>query len=239
MPPSPTQAVLLLADISGYTQFIRLHAVSTSHAREITVRLLNALVRASRPPLRVAELEGDAVFFYALGRPAEIDDVANRVKAQVPALFRAFKRELEAVQKVPLCVCEACTTAGKLRLKQVVHAGEVTLEKIDRFEKLFGLDVVVVHRMLKNSVPAKEYLMLTDQAYQRFQDFYGEEPERRVEQLDGVGDLHTVVFYEPQLASVLQRVSAEETAKPPNRFDILRWKLGMGARTIGVLLKRT
>ena len=48
----------------------------------------------------------------------------------------------EALQQVKACVCEACTNVGQLRLKQVVHYGEVAVEKIDRFEKLFGLDVI-------------------------------------------------------------------------------------------------
>jgi hypothetical protein len=231
-------AVLLLADISGYTQFLRMHTVSTRHAREITVRLLNALVQASRPPLKVAELEGDAVFFYALGRPGDIENLAALVKAQLPTLFRTFKRELADLQKVPICVCDACMNVGNLRLKQVVHAGDVSLERIDRFEKLFGIDVVLVHRMLKNSVPAREYLMLTDNAYQRFHDFYGQQPERRVEQLDGVGDVDTVVFYEAQLAAVLESISSDKHPAPANRLQILGWKLSMGLRTVGALLGR-
>ena len=32
-------AVLLIADISGFTRFMRLHALTTSHARQIIVRL--------------------------------------------------------------------------------------------------------------------------------------------------------------------------------------------------------
>jgi hypothetical protein len=53
-----TRAVLLLADISGFTKFLKLHTLSTSHARQIIVRLLDALVKVSEPPLKVAELEG-------------------------------------------------------------------------------------------------------------------------------------------------------------------------------------
>ncbi len=53
------QGILLVADISGYTDFVRQHARSASHARQITVRLLKAIVSAASPPLSVAELEGE------------------------------------------------------------------------------------------------------------------------------------------------------------------------------------
>jgi len=230
-----SRAVLLLADISGFTAFMKLHAISTSHARQIIVRLLDALVKASGPPLRVAELEGDAVFFYALADEKQLRAVAERVKAQLPRLFRVFKQEIEALQSVSVCVCEACTTVGNLRLKQVVHTGEVAVERIDRFEKLFGLDVIVVHRMLKNSVPASEYLMLTVPAYAALGDFYMQEPERRVETFEGVGDVETVVFYEDRLARVVAE-SGDSLPPRPSRAAVLSFDLRMLLKSIGEIL---
>ncbi len=53
-----SKAVLLVADISGFTKFMQMHAVSTSHAKQIVVRLLKSLMKASKPPLKVAELDG-------------------------------------------------------------------------------------------------------------------------------------------------------------------------------------
>lgn len=237
--PDTSRAVLLVADISGFTQFLRLHAISSIHAREIIVRLLNVLVRVSRAPLRVAELEGDAVFFYALADGDDLAAVSARVKDQIPRLFRAFRREVDAMRQMPLCVCDACMSVGNLRLKQVVHTGEVALERIDRFEKLFGLDVVVVHRMLKNSVPAKEYLMLSDPAYASFRGFYDQEPERRKERFEGVGELDMLVFYDTHLTSMLAQVADDAAEwRPSGRLSVLGWKLGMARRTIAGLLRR-
>jgi hypothetical protein len=234
---SETQrAVLVLADISGFTTFMKLHAISTSHARQIIVRLLQALVKASGPPLKVAELEGDAVFLYALTDERQLPAVAARVKAQLPRLFRVFRQEIEALQGVPLCVCGACNSVGNLRLKQVVHTGEVAVERIDRFEKLFGLDVIVVHRMLKNTVPAHEYLMLTAPAYDSFGSFDTSGPERRVEHFEGVGEVETVVFYENDLASVVARAGAG-LPRPPSRAAVVAFDLKMLFRSIGELLR--
>ena len=206
-----SRALLLIADISGFTEFMRLHALATSHARQIIVRLLRAMVQVSGPPLRLAELEGDAVFFYAVGlddnRPASIE----QVKMQILRLFRAFKQEIQAMQQCPECVCDACTTIGNLRLKQVVHFGEVSIEPIQGFEKLFGFDVIVVHRMLKNHLSSKEYLMITRPACATFTDFFALDPEPYSEELEGVGVIDSVVFQEESLASAYSQVKEEPT----------------------------
>ncbi len=233
MAEGTTQGILLMSDISGYTDFVRQHTRSASHARQITVRLLKAIVSAASPPLSVAELEGDAVFFYALGSEEEVPRLAKQVKGQIPRLFRAFAKELKVLSSGPKCCCHACACIRALRLKQVVHTGEVAVEKIGRFEKLFGLAVIIVHRMLKNSVPAKEYLMVSESAFSNFDGFFGLEPERRVVELEGIGEHRTMVFYAEQLASVQERLDNEEGPIPdPSLFRVLSWKLSVLVRTL-------
>ncbi|MCH7857505.1 MAG: DUF2652 domain-containing protein [Gemmatimonadetes bacterium] len=233
MEEGTTQGILLLSDISGYTEFVRRHTRSASHARQITVRLLKAIVSASSPPLSVAELEGDAVFFYALGSEEELPELAKKVKEQIPRLFRAFTRELKILSSGPNCSCHACACIAALRLKQAVHVGEVAVEKIGRFEKLFGLAVIIVHRMLKNSVPAREYLMLSELAFSNFDDFFGLEPERRIVELEGIGEYEMMVFYAEQMASVQDELAKTEGPIPdPSLSQILRWKLGLWVRTL-------
>ncbi|HYE94863.1 MAG TPA: DUF2652 domain-containing protein [Rubricoccaceae bacterium] len=231
-----TPAVLLVADISGFTRFMRLHALATSHARQIIVRLLEALVHAAQPPLTVAELEGDAVFFYAPAPDGDLDRVAAEVKTQVLRLFRAFEQEAAALAAAPLCVCEACLSVRDLKLKQVAHAGEVAVEKVGgRFEKLFGIDVIVVHRMLKNSVPSPEYVMLTEPAFAAGAGFHACEPERRTEVFEGIGPTETLVVYRPALDGPLAALT--DVPAPPTLPATLGWKLKMHARTIAELLR--
>ncbi len=233
MAEEATQGILLVSDISGYTDFVRQHARSAGHARQITVHFLKAIVAASSPPLSVAELEGDAVFFYALGSEEELPELARQVKDQIPRLFRAFAKEMAVLSSGPKCSCHACAGIGDLRLKQVVHTGEVAVDKIGRFEKLFGLDVIIVHRMLKNSVPEREYLMVSESAFSNFGDFFGLEPERRVVELEGIGELRTMVFFAEQLALVQEELDNEEGPIPdPSLAQILRWKLALLVRTL-------
>ncbi len=239
MADGTTQGILLVSDISGYTHFVLQHTRSASHARQITVRLLKAIVSASSPPLSVAELEGDAVFFYALGSEEELPELTKQVKDQIPRLFRAFAKELKVLSSGPKCSCHACAGIGALRLKQVVHAGEVAVEKIGRFEKLFGLAVIIVHRMLKNSVPEREYLMVSEAAFSNFEGFFGLKPEGRVVELDGIGEHRTMVFYAEQLASVQARLDIEEGPIPdPSLFRVLSWKLSVLVRTFLDLVAR-
>ncbi len=47
MAEGTTQGILLMSDISGYSEFVRRHTRSAGHARQITVRLLKAIVSAS------------------------------------------------------------------------------------------------------------------------------------------------------------------------------------------------
>ena len=54
------RALLLLADIVGYTKFMRLHRINLAHSQDITQRLLESMVDAV-PSLRLVEIEGDAV----------------------------------------------------------------------------------------------------------------------------------------------------------------------------------
>jgi len=198
-----SQAILLIADISGFTRFMRQKTISINHAKQIIVRLLKAVMRASKHPLKVAEIEGDAVFFYAVGKQKDVRAMAEDVKNQLAGFFSAFDRELHEIAGLKTCTCDACSQVPDLRLKQVVHLGEVAVERIGRFEKLYGLDVIVVHRMLKNSIEEKEYVMMTQPFFSVLDDFYGLSPIRLTESFEGVGDVEALVFYPKDLAQDL------------------------------------
>lgn len=187
--------ILIVADISGYTSFMKRQVISISHAKQIIVRLLRAMIKECKPPLRVAEIEGDAVFFYATFKGNNSEKVIENVKGQIMNLFKSFYKELQILANINSCSCSACQAAGDLKLKQVIHTGEVEFEKINKVEKLFGLDVIVVHRMLKNSVPAKEYVMMTERANAEFKGFHGLRGTKFKENFEGIGETDTMVFY--------------------------------------------
>lgn len=208
----------MLADISGFTKFMRSQIISISHSKQVIVRLLKTIIKASRSPLKIAELEGDAVFFYAVCNEKNTKEVISQVKLLILNFFNAFEEEIKALTGLDACSCEACKRTRDLKLKVVVHIGDVQFEKINRSEKLFGLDVIIVHRMLKNSVPSNEYIMISEYAHPDFVDFHGFKYEKFSEEFEGIGKIDTVVFYpEKQIAEKLVQ-------KKYSILDRLIWK---------------
>jgi hypothetical protein len=158
----PTRrAVLLIADIGGYTEYMQFHRSVLGHAEAATARMLGKVVDAARG-FELIEIEGDAAF---LSRDAEgLDGPATlgSVTRAAVAMHGAFHRERQLVQ-LNLCPCGSCKQTSELKLKFVAHVGEVATQTIKRRRKLVGVDVIHVHRMLKNTVDVPEYLLVTDE----------------------------------------------------------------------------
>jgi len=76
----------------------------------------------------------------------------------------------------------------------VAHAGKVAEQKIRNRTSLVGLDVITVHRMLKNAVPVPEYLLVSDAVYERLEPPLRERATSITEELQGLGEtkLHFV-----------------------------------------------
>jgi hypothetical protein len=179
------RALLLIADIGGYTEYMRAHRMSLAHAEVNTARLLERVIDAA-PGFDLIEIEGDAAF---LSRPAEGLDgdatVAATAQAAV-AMYRAFHVERQYVATY-LCPCDGCTQADNLKLKFVAHVGEVATQTIRQRRKLVGIDVILVHRMLKNPVQVPEYILFSEELY-RSGDAALPDPAQEVSQhLDGIG----------------------------------------------------
>jgi class 3 adenylate cyclase len=163
-PRGVREVVLIVADVSGYTRFAAANRTALEHSQILVGELLDAVIREAEIPLRVAKLEGDAVFLYAAREGAGWDAVRLRIAARLPVFFRAFRRRLEELARTHTCNCEMCANMEALRLKVVVHAGEALFTRIGRFDEVMGVDVILVHRLLKNGVEAEEYLLLTGPA---------------------------------------------------------------------------
>ena len=152
--------LMLIADIAGYTRFMKFHNASLAHAQEIVARLLEVVIDAAGPSLRLAKLEGDAAFFYM---PAPRDGQVRPalVAGHAAAIYRAFHARAADLRVNTLCPCDGCQQAGNLKIKLVGHLGGVAMQKVKQLTELAGVDVIVVHRMLKNAVPVPEYLLMT------------------------------------------------------------------------------
>lgn len=185
-----------MADISGYTRFIMFHTTSLLHAETIITDLLETVLAKAEYPLTIAKLEGDAVFLYAFteGDPAA---AARDVLQQVTGFFAAFRARERALLACNTCGCEACQTTGKLRLKVMLHHGAVAVKQVRQFEELAGESVILIHRLLKNSITTKEYILLTDTFAALSGSLPDEHAEARTEHAEGIGPVGVQVYYPP------------------------------------------
>src|SRR5215204_6585008 len=139
------------------------HRTMLGHAEAATTRLLEKVVDAARD-FDLIEIEGDAAF---LSRDADALDGGATLAAVTEAavaMHRAFHAERRLVE-LNLCPCDSCTQTKDLKLKFVAHVGEVAVQKIKRRRKLIGMDVIFVHRLLKNPVQVPEYVLLSEDLY--------------------------------------------------------------------------
>ncbi len=185
--------ILVLADISGYTRFIKHHRVSLIHAETIITDLLETVIASAEQPLVLHELEGDAVNFYAI---EEVEGAhAGEVFKQVERFFEEFRRrEAELISDCSICSCEACRRVGQLKIKVVLHRGEAVFTSVRRFTKVAGEDVILAHRLLKNTVPSDEYVLMTEPFLQACAELKERPLERRTERPEGLGEVPVYVL---------------------------------------------
>jgi len=144
----PESACLVIADIAGYTSYLA--GAELDHAQDILADLMDTVVTALHPLLRLAKLEGDAAFCYVVTE--EVDPTA--LGDTIEGCYFAFRRRLRDIDNGSSCECNACVLIPALNLKFVAHHGQVGFQRIAGWEELVGSDVIVVHRLLKNDVGA-------------------------------------------------------------------------------------
>ncbi len=184
--------LIILVDISGYTNFIRLHKMSLLHAEKIIGELMESILDEVELPVIAHEILGDAISLYALddGSP----DLADNIYLQLENYFLAFhERETYLLRECGYCICEACNNVGQLKIKAILHSGEAAFTMIRDIQKISGEDVIITHRLLKNSIEADEYILVTNSFLDRCQSFDRTDFKKHVEQYDGLGAVHGLV----------------------------------------------
>lgn len=149
------QATILIPDISGYTRFLT--KTELSHSTHIINELLQVIADSIQHCFTLAEIEGDALLTYAKGLVPQ-----EEIEAICREVFLNFHYFLKVIERDSVCRCGACQGSSDLSLKFVVHYGYFDEIKIAQFTKLSGPDMIIAHRLLKNSVPGNEYILLTD-----------------------------------------------------------------------------
>ena len=199
------QLIIILADISGYTRFMLDNRTSALHGQMIINGLIESILKEVDIPLTLQEIEGDAVFLYAAhpGTDAAWRDVVKQVSMKLAKFFDAFIAQSALMTELTPCNCAICIHADQLGLKIVVHAGQAVFHSIAGRPQVSGPDVILAHRLLKNSVACDEYVLLTDAAYTAMAPHLPGTYQRQQETYDGFGvvECHVRVLDEEQLAA--------------------------------------
>lgn len=169
MEPRENELVIILADISGYTRFMVENQLSAIHGQICISSLIEALLSEVNIPLTLQEIEGDAVFLYAdhPGDEEKWEDVLAQVRTKLARFFNVFQENMATVAESTPCGCAICSNADELSLKIVVHRGTAVFHEIAGRPQVSGADVILAHRLLKNSVPGNQYLLMSDAAYRQ------------------------------------------------------------------------
>jgi hypothetical protein len=178
------RVLLLIADIGGYTEYMSSHRMSLAHAEVNTARLLETVIDAA-PDYDLIEIEGDAAFLSRKADALDRSTVAAATQTAI-AMHRAFHLERQHVA-TNLCPCDGCTQADNLKLKFVAHIGDVATQTIRERRKLVGIDVILVHRLLKNPVQVPEYLLVSEQLYRTGEADLPESVHEVTQDLEGIG----------------------------------------------------
>jgi len=87
------KSLLFLPDISGFTEFA--NTTEVGHGQHVIAELLEVLINANTLALQLAEIKGDALFFYKEGGIPSLE----MLLAQVETMFTTFYSHLKFRKK--------------------------------------------------------------------------------------------------------------------------------------------
>ncbi len=184
-----SRGFLILADISGFTRFVAISELD--HSRVILRDILKLIMRRFVPRLRIAEIEGDAVFAYALDRQFQRGETLLEI---IESTYVDFRDKRRSGLRTATCECNACQSVDKLDLKFITHYGDFALQDIGRRRKPLGSSVNLLHRLAKNRVGENTgwqgYALFTEASLNRM-DIHPLNVHAQVENYEHLGDVQT------------------------------------------------
>ena len=196
-----SRSLLLIADISGYTEYMGSHRMSLAHAEANTARLLEKVIDAAGG-FDLIEIEGDAAFLSRRADALDHEAIVGATTRAVVSMHRAFHVERQHVV-TNLCPCDGCAQASDLKLKFVAHIGDVASQTVKQRRTLVGIDVIFVHRLLKNPVQVPEYLLFSEELYGSGDATQLDPVHELSQDLEGIGPVRTYFMDVEDLAGPL------------------------------------
>lgn len=186
------KVLLFLPDISGFTKFV--NETEIEHGQQIIASLLEEIISSNYLNFNLSEIEGDSVLFYK----NDIKPVAEELIELSLHIFNKFHQRRKEIAGATKCNCNACGSIKKLSLKFLIHFGDVKVIKIHNFNKLYGIDVIVIHKLLKNNISESAYILFSNASAIDFTGFNGisglSEPKIFTQNIDDVGIVEGIYF---------------------------------------------
>lgn len=196
------KALYFMPDISGFTQFV--NTTEIEHSTHIIAELLEILLDNNTLDLKLAEIEGDALFMYTT-KSISFDELMQ----QTQKMMTAFHTHTKTYENKRICNCGSCRTTHDLKLKFVVHYGDLHFIQVKNIIKPYGKDVIKTHRLLKNNISLNEYLLITDSVYEVFE----KEIDAGWEKDAQVYDLQEIKYFYKNLSFIEKELKIEQQIK--------------------------
>lgn len=160
-----TPTLLCIPDISGFTRFMG--EIDYELSSVVIPALLNKIIYSNEIGLKISEIEGDAVLFYRTGNLPTLKALID----QCIYFYTEFYHQMDILRTQNNVHKGAKKIPEMLGLKIILHFGrEIGVVPIGKNFKLIGQDVIVAHRLLKNSIAIDEYILISDDLLSRFKE---------------------------------------------------------------------
>ena len=168
------------------------------HSQIIVRDLINTIISEIKAPMQVIRLEGDAIFMFVdKGDPLVRWEFVQATLLEILiTIFRVFSNKITELTLHKVCNCNACNNVDRLKLKVVAHSGKTLFFNINDILEMSGTAPIIVHRLLKNSITADEYILMTETALEDLM-VSREDVEMGSESYDELGTIKTFLYYPP------------------------------------------
>jgi len=153
--------LILIPDISGFSKYVA--SCDIEHSQDKIALLLESILENNTLDFKISEIEGDAILFYSFDFPSSALEIIH----QCQLMFNKFHQRLDEF-KLSKCMCDSCQNLYKLSLKFVLHFGQLGSVMVKDYCKLFGKDLIIAHRLLKNNINSNEYILFTEYFSKQF-----------------------------------------------------------------------
>jgi len=202
--------IFILPDISHYTRFMASSHFTDQTAQFIIFSLINTMIKAATKTLELSKVEGDAVLFFVDAEKHSKQVIGGTLTD----IFNAFYIERERLMASNLCSCQACPHIQELDIKIFIHRGKTTRFKFRGSIDHFGQDIIVLYRMMKNSISSDHYALITDAAVDSIELPEELEQERISIYVEDIGTIDATKFESPKQEVRNWQANSTESSDP-------------------------